>query len=64
LIALTDQQLLIVMQAARTLRVEDCDKFLKLVADQLQPRGVDVSDAVRRAMIFVQQHNGEQNNAA
>jgi hypothetical protein len=47
-----------VMEAARAFRVQDRDKFLRLVADQLRPRGVDASNAVQRAIMFLRP-NGE-----
>jgi len=47
LIALIDRQLSTVMQAAKALPVKDRDRFLRLTASHLQPRGVYVAEAVR-----------------
>jgi hypothetical protein len=52
------------MRAARALRVEDRDRFLRLVADQVKVRNIDLADAVRRAVNYLQQPAGEQNHAA
>jgi hypothetical protein len=54
MISLSDDQLKAVMVAASILDVDDRAAFLRLIAEQLKPRTVDVTDAVRRAMNFFQ----------
>jgi hypothetical protein len=40
--------------------INSCD----LVSEQMKPRVIDLNSAVQRALNFLRQHNGEQNNAA
>ena len=64
IVSFDDQELALIKQAARTLPVESRDKFLRLVSEQVKPRVIDLNSAVQRALNFLRQHNGEQNNAA
>jgi hypothetical protein len=41
------------MTAARSLPVESRDAFLRLIADQLKIRDIDVVDAVQRALRYM-----------
>jgi hypothetical protein len=52
-LSLSDEQLAAVMDAARGLPIQNRDAFLRLVAKQLQPTPVDVSEAVRRALLYL-----------
>jgi hypothetical protein len=49
----TTVQLDKVMIAARSLPVESRDAFLRLIADQLKVRDIDVVDAIDRALRYV-----------
>jgi hypothetical protein len=51
----TTAQLDKVMVAARSLPVESRDAFLRLIADQLKVRDIDVVDAIRRALRYLNQ---------
>jgi len=42
-----------VMTAARSLPIESRDGFLRLIADQLKVRDVDVVDAIDRALRYL-----------
>ena len=64
IVSFDDQELALIKQAARTLPVESRDKFLRSVSEQVKPRVIDLNSAVQRALNFLRQHNGEQNNAA
>jgi hypothetical protein len=44
-----------VMTAARSLPVETRDGFLRLIADQLKVRDIDVVDAIDRALRYLDQ---------
>jgi len=52
MISLNDQQLNVVMDAARGLRIQDRDAFLRLVARQLVPTPRDIDEAVRKALAY------------
>ena len=54
-VSFTPAQLDNVMTAARSLPVESRDAFLRLVADQLKIRDVDVVDAIDRALRYLNQ---------
>jgi hypothetical protein len=54
MISLSDKQLQAVMAAAKHLRQEDREEFLRLVATQLKPRMIDVNDS-KRALRFFQE---------
>ena len=41
-----------IMVAARHLRREDRNEFLRLIADQLRPRPIDIEDAVKKATAY------------
>ena len=41
------------MTAARSLPIESRDGFLRLIADQLKVRDVDVGDAIDRALRYL-----------
>ena len=51
----TTVQLDKVMIAARSLPLESRDAFLRLIADQLKLRTVDVVDAIDRALRYLNQ---------
>ena len=53
MISFTPAQLDKIMIAARSLPVESRDAFLRLIADQLKVRDVDVVDAIDRALRFM-----------
>jgi hypothetical protein len=53
MISFTTAQLDQIMTAARSLPVESRDAFLRLVADQLKLRDVDVADAIDRALRYL-----------
>ncbi len=53
MISFTTAQLDQVMTAARSLPVESRDAFLRLVADQLKVRDIDVIDAIERALRYL-----------
>jgi hypothetical protein len=52
MISFTDNQLQLILAAARHLRSEDRSEFLELIADQLKPKMIDIEDATRRALAF------------
>jgi hypothetical protein len=52
MISFSDRQMQLIMAAARHLPPDDRSEFLKLVADQLKPKTIDVADAARRALAF------------
>jgi len=54
-VSFTPAQLDKVMTAARSLPVESRDAFLRLIADQLKLRDVDVVDAIDRALRYLNQ---------
>jgi propanediol dehydratase small subunit len=58
LIALTDDQLKLLMQMASVLPVDLRDEFLRLTADQLKIKSNDVEDAGRRALAYL--HHGSK----
>ena len=64
MISLSDEQLNIVMDAARGLRVQDRDAFLRLVARQLQPTPRDIDEAVRRALAYIWHHHDHHDRVA
>jgi hypothetical protein len=64
MISLSDEQLNIVMDAARGLRVQDRDAFLRLVARQLQPTPRDIDEAVRRALSYIRHHHDHHDRVA
>ncbi len=53
MLSLSDRQLDAVMAAARSIRVQDRDKFLRLIAQQLKVKDVDVQDATDRAVRYL-----------
>ncbi len=53
MISFSTAQLDQVMTAARSLPVESRDAFLRLVADQLKVRDIDVVDAIDRALRYL-----------
>ncbi len=53
MISFSTAQLDQVMTAARSLPVESRDAFLRLVADQLKVRDIDVIDAIERALRYL-----------
>jgi hypothetical protein len=53
MISFTTAQLDQVMTAARSLPVETRDAFLRLIADQLKIRDVDVADAIDRPLRYL-----------
>ena len=53
MISFTTAQLDQVMTAARSVPVESRDAFLRLIADQLKVRDVDVADAIDRALRYL-----------
>jgi hypothetical protein len=55
MISFTTAQLDQVMTAARSLPVESRDAFLRLIADQLKVRNIDVVDALDRALRYMNQ---------
>ena len=55
MISFTTAQLDQVMTAARSLPVESRDAFLRLIADQLKVREIDVVDALDRALRYMNQ---------
>jgi hypothetical protein len=57
MISLNDQQLNVVMDAARGLRIQDRDAFLRLVARQLVPTPRDIDEAVRKALAYIRHHH-------
>ena len=54
-VSFTPAQLDKVMIAARSLPVESRDAFLRLIAEQLKVRDVDVVDAIDRALRYLNQ---------
>jgi hypothetical protein len=54
-VSFTSAQLDKVMTAARSLPIESRDAFLRLIADQLKVRDVDVVDAIDRALRYLNQ---------
>jgi hypothetical protein len=64
MISLSDEQLNVVMDAARGLRVQDRDVFLRLVARQLQPTPRDIDEAVRRALAYIRHHHDHYDRVA
>jgi hypothetical protein len=54
-VSFTPAQLDKVMIAARSLPLESRDAFLRLIADQLKLRTVDVVDAIDRALRYLNQ---------
>jgi hypothetical protein len=53
MISFSDTQLQQIQLAARSVPVDQRDAFLKLIADQLKPRPIDVRDAIERALRYV-----------
>jgi hypothetical protein len=58
-IALTDEQLKLLMQMASVLPVHRRDDFLRCVADQLKIKTTQIEDAGRRALDYVQLSAGK-----
>jgi hypothetical protein len=54
-ISFTSAQLDKVMLAARSLPMESRDEFLRLIAEQLKLRDIDVVDAIDRALRYLNQ---------
>jgi len=50
-----------IMTAAKSVRPELRDAFLKLIASQLTPRDVDIQDSIERALRYL---GNEQNRVA
>ena len=55
LASFSGEQLDQVMIAARSLPIERRDAFLRLIAEQLKVKDIDVVDAVERALRYVNQ---------
>jgi hypothetical protein len=53
-VLLSDKQLKLLTQMASTLPVDLRDEFLRLTAEQLKVKTIDVADAGRRALAYVQ----------
>ena len=53
MISFSTAQLDQIMAAARNLPVESRDAFLRLVAEQLKIRDIDVTDAIDRALRYL-----------
>jgi hypothetical protein len=54
-VSFTGAQLDQVMTAARSLPIESRDGFLRLIAQQLKVRDIDVVDAIDRALRYMNQ---------
>jgi len=53
MISFSTAQLDQIMTAARSLPIESRDAFLRLIADQLKVRNIDVVDAIERALPYL-----------
>jgi len=53
MISFTTAQLDTIMVAARGVPVESRDAFLRLIAEQLKVRDIDVADAIDRALRYM-----------
>jgi hypothetical protein len=53
LISFTDEQMRSILTAARSVPIESRDACLKLIAEQMRPRGIDLMDAIRRALNYI-----------
>jgi hypothetical protein len=47
----------LIMQASRALPVKSRDRFLRLVSEQVKPRGIDLNSAIQRALNFLRQQD-------
>jgi hypothetical protein len=54
-VSFSETQLDRIMTAARSLPVESRDAFLRLIAEQLKLRDIDVVDAIDRALRYMNQ---------
>lgn len=54
-VSFTPAKLAQVMTAARSLPVESRDAFLRLIAEQLKVKDIDVIDAIDRALRYLNQ---------
>ena len=61
MISFTDEQMRSIMTAAKSVRLELRDAFLKLIASQLKPSDVHINDAIERALRYL---GNEQNRVA
>jgi len=52
-LSFTSAQLDKIMAAARSVPIESRDEFLRLIADQLKVRDIDVVDAIDRALRYI-----------
>ena len=53
IVSFSDEQLQAIMRASRLVQPRLRDAFLKLIAAQLRPRDIDISEAISRALKFV-----------
>ena len=60
-VSFNDEEMKLILESARTLPITSRDSFLGSIAEQMRPRRIDLTDAIRRAL---QHTSGEQNDAA
>jgi hypothetical protein len=63
-VSFNDEEWRLIVAAAGSLRQQDRDAFLRSIAAQMKPRRCDLVEAIRRSINYLQQHSGEQNDAA
>jgi hypothetical protein len=63
-VSFDDAEMQLILEAAHTLPVTSRDAFLQSIAAQMKPRRIDLAEAIRRSLNYLQLPDGKQSDAA